>query len=111
MNILRYLRLKKGWSQENVASSINISKQGYSFYELGKIELSTPILHKLSELYGVSMEYIYERYVMNPPSDPKEDLRLLIHLFDLPASYREELLLSVCQEFSADKNSEEIKST
>ena len=72
------------------------------------MELPTTILYHLSHLYGVSMEYIHERYVLNTPSDPKEDIRLLIRLFELPPHYRNELISSVRQHSETDKNSGEI---
>ncbi len=52
------LRKKNGWSQENLAEEMNVSRQAVSKWESGK---SVPELDKmllLSELFGVSMDYL-----------------------------------------------------
>lgn len=51
---LRKLRLKAGYTQQNIADALNINRSTYTYYETGK---TTPDLHTLSmlaKMYGVS---------------------------------------------------------
>lgn len=57
-DILRQLRNEKGVSQQVVADYLNITKQAYSLYELGKREPDFETLLKLGEYFDVSTDYI-----------------------------------------------------
>lgn len=57
-DILRRLRTEKGISQQVVADYLNITKQAYSLYELGKREPDFETLLKLGEYFNVSTDYI-----------------------------------------------------
>lgn len=52
------LRDQKHLTMKDVADALNISQEVYGEYELGKADLPTEQLIKLSELYGVSIDYI-----------------------------------------------------
>lgn len=55
---LKDLREDKDLKQEDIAKMLNISRQYYSRYELGQVEL--PIRHyiKLAKFYDVSIDYL-----------------------------------------------------
>lgn len=55
---LRELRRKKDISQQVVADYLNITKQAYSLYELGKREPDFETLLKLGEFFDVSTDYL-----------------------------------------------------
>lgn len=55
---LKQLRKKNNLNQTQVANAIGVSQNAYSRYELGTSEPKYFILSKLSELYGVQIEYI-----------------------------------------------------
>lgn len=55
---LKKLRLEKGVSQQKVADYLNITKQAYSLYELGKREPDFETLLKLGEYFEVSTDYL-----------------------------------------------------
>ena len=57
-DILRQLRADKGVSQQVVADYLNITKQAYSLYELGKREPDFETLLKLGEYFNVTTDYI-----------------------------------------------------
>ena len=57
-DILRKLRAEKGVSQQVIADYLNITKQAYSLYELGKREPDFETLLKLGEYFTVSTDYI-----------------------------------------------------
>lgn len=58
MNNLKKLREAKGVSQQNVADYLGISRQAYSYYELGKRQADYETLLKLSEYFESSIERI-----------------------------------------------------
>ena len=50
---LRQLRLKKGYTQEQVAKALGINRTTYTKYETGVTQPSLEQLKKLSELFEV----------------------------------------------------------
>lgn len=58
MTNLRTIRMKKGYSQVEVAKELGISKQAYGKYELGKSEASYETLLKLAEFFDTTVEEI-----------------------------------------------------
>ena len=55
---IRNLRLERGMTQENVANGIGISRTCMANYETGKRHPDNLILKRLSQLLGVSVEYL-----------------------------------------------------
>ena len=58
MNKLLELRKEKGVRQIDIANMLKVSKQCYSNYENGLREPDFNTLQKLSEYFGVSIDYI-----------------------------------------------------
>ena len=56
--IITQLRKQEGLTQQQVADYLKIDRSNYSKYELGKLELSIPMLIALSNLYKVTTDYI-----------------------------------------------------
>lgn len=52
---LKKLRLAKGYSQAEVASKLNISRQAYQHYECGRRTPSTEYVNMLAELYNLQI--------------------------------------------------------
>ncbi|MBQ3419994.1 MAG: helix-turn-helix transcriptional regulator [Erysipelotrichaceae bacterium] len=52
------LREEKDWTQKEVALKLNISQRAYSHYENGTRQLPIDLLIKISQLYGVTTDYI-----------------------------------------------------
>ena len=50
------LRRKNGWSQEELAEKMNVSRQAVSKWESGVSDPSTSNLLALAKLYGISAE-------------------------------------------------------
>ena len=63
---LKVLRESKGMTQKYLANLLEISPAAYLFYEQGKSEPTIKNLKKLSEIFGVTIDYL---------------------LFDIPLSY------------------------
>lgn len=57
---LKELRKACGYSQEFVASHLNITRQTYSHYETGRIIPPTNSLYNLAKLYGIPVENLLD---------------------------------------------------
>ena len=57
---IRDLREDMDLKQSDVAKYLNCTQVCYSYYESGKRDIPTNILIKLSELFGVNIDYILE---------------------------------------------------
>lgn len=69
---LRKLRQKKNVSQQVVADYLNITKQAYSLYELGKREPDFETLLKLGEFFNVSTDYLLRGNVKTESIDDND---------------------------------------
>ncbi len=58
---LKELRLENGWTQQQVADKIGVSRVNYTRYELNASEPDFEILLKLADLFDVSLDYIFDR--------------------------------------------------
>lgn len=55
---IKELREERGYFQRNIADYLGCTQQTYSRYETGEVEPSVQVLAKLSEFFGVSVDYI-----------------------------------------------------
>ena len=55
---IREIREDKDLTQIQVAKYLDMSQTGYSQYEIGKNDIPTRVLIKLSLFYGVSVDYL-----------------------------------------------------
>jgi len=102
---LKYLRTNKGFSQQNMADFLGISRQGYGKYEDGKSEPDHNTLIKLSNYFNVTTDYLLgksdnpdlteeeafdafrndpslERWYKELPKSKEEDLRRLRKIWE-----------------------------
>lgn len=71
---LRELRKSYNYSQEFVASQLNITRQTYSHYETGRITPPVNSLHNLAKLYNISLDSFLEFLISDqdiPKSEPE----------------------------------------
>ena len=66
MNIFRELRKQKGLTQIELAKMVNVQQTTVSKWEVGRAVPDYPVLLKLAELYGVSVDYLLGREVITP---------------------------------------------
>ena len=57
---IRDLREDADLKQRDMAAYLNCSQVCYSHYELGKRDIPTDVLVRLSRYYGVSVDYLLE---------------------------------------------------
>lgn len=55
---LKIIRKKKKLNQQKVAMELNISREALSHYENGRREPSLALLIKMSDYFGVSIDYL-----------------------------------------------------
>lgn len=55
---LKYYRLRHGYSQEQLAEQLNVSRQAVTKWENGQSKPSSKNLHALADLYGISTEVL-----------------------------------------------------
>lgn len=94
---LKELRKSCGYSQEFVASHLNITRQTYSHYETGRITPPVNSLYNLAKLYGVPVENFLDlvvTYTINMDfalkqqtgnMDNNDDLNLFLEFTGTPA--------------------------
>ncbi len=58
---LRGVREDRDIRQKDIAKVLNVSQNTYSQYETGIISLTAEVLIKLSDFYGVSIDYLLDR--------------------------------------------------
>lgn len=66
---LQKLRKAKGWTQEDLASQISISRQALSKWEQGTVIPDTENVLQLSKVFGVSIDYL-----LNDDYESDEDI-------------------------------------
>lgn len=74
---IKELRLNKKVSQQEVADFLEVTKQAYSLYELGKRNVDNEALLKLSEYFGVSVDYLLGK-TDNKPEVSDDDIKFAL---------------------------------
>lgn len=59
-NNLRVLRAEQGWSQAELASRLEVSRQTVNAIETGRYDPSLPLAFKLARLFGRAIEDIFD---------------------------------------------------
>ncbi len=57
-DILRLERIKRGWTQEEVAKQIDMARSAYAAYENGEATPTTDNVLRLARLYNVTTDYL-----------------------------------------------------
>ena len=66
---LRSLREDNDLTQKQVGEILNMSQTGYNQYEIGKNDIPTKVLIKLSEFYNTSIDYLLGLTDIKAPTD------------------------------------------
>jgi len=59
-NRLKVLRAERDWSQSDLADALDVSRQTINALETGKYDPSLPLAFKISRLFGLPIEAIFE---------------------------------------------------
>jgi len=58
-NRLKVLRAERDWTQAQLASELEVSRQTVNAIEKGKFDPSLPLAFKVARLFGLSIEDIF----------------------------------------------------
>ena len=58
-NTLRTLRAERGWSQQDLAERLGVSRQSVNAIETGKYDPSLPLAFRIAELFGLAIEQVF----------------------------------------------------
>jgi putative transcriptional regulator len=56
---LRLLRAERGWSQQDLAERLEVSRQSVNAIETGKYDPSLPLAFRIAELFDRAIEEIF----------------------------------------------------
>jgi putative transcriptional regulator len=59
-NIIRALRTERGWSQQDLADKLDVSRQSVNAIETGKYDPSLPLAFALARLFGRNIEELFD---------------------------------------------------
>ncbi|MGN0554599.1 MAG: helix-turn-helix domain-containing protein [Candidatus Fimenecus sp.] len=59
---IKMLRKQNGYTQQQVANAVHISRSAYSQYEMGLKQPTIDTLYQLADLYKCSIDYLVGRY-------------------------------------------------
>ena len=105
---LKELRKVHGYTQDYVASALDIVRQTYSHYETGKRTPSYEILFKLAGLYGTSIDDLIQltieidrniSYDAPLPTQSSEDLASFLEYFNNPKNQKKYRFSLLCSSF------------
>ena len=60
-NRLRVLRAERGWSQQDLAGRLEVSRQSVNAIETGKYDPSLPLAFRIADVFALSIEDIFLR--------------------------------------------------
>lgn len=60
-NRLRVLRAEHGWSQQDLADRLGVSRQSVNAIEKGRYDPSLPLAFTISDVFGLPIEAIFLR--------------------------------------------------
>lgn len=78
MNRIRDLRAQRGWTQDDLASRLNLKRQAVGHYETGQRDIDSETILRLCDIFGCTADYLLGRSpVPSPELDPQEEALVL----------------------------------
>lgn len=97
---IRYLRIKRGLTQEQLGEVLGVQKSAIRKYESGTVEnIPRASIIKMSELFGVSPAYLMGWENETPTPELTEGERAWLELYRALSPEVSELFFPVLQEF------------
>ena len=59
-NRLRVLRAERAWSQQDLAERLEVSRQSVNAIETGRYDPSLPLAFRIADLFGMTIEEIFQ---------------------------------------------------
>ena len=60
-NRLRVLRAERGWSQQDLAERLEVSRQSVNAFETGRYDPSLPLAFRIADVFALTIEDIFQR--------------------------------------------------
>jgi putative transcriptional regulator len=60
-NRLKDLRAERGWSQQDLAERLEVSRQSVNAIETGRYDPSLPLAFRIAEIFGMMIEDIFQK--------------------------------------------------
>jgi putative transcriptional regulator len=60
-NRLKVLRAERDWSQQDLGDRLGVSRQSVNAIETGKYDPSLPLAFRISDLFAMPIEEIFQR--------------------------------------------------
>ncbi|MGF7154990.1 helix-turn-helix transcriptional regulator [Novosphingobium gossypii] len=60
-NRLKVLRAERGWSQQDLAERLEVSRQSVNAIETGRYDPSLPLAFRIADIFGMTIEEIFQR--------------------------------------------------
>ncbi|MEE4452344.1 helix-turn-helix transcriptional regulator [Novosphingobium resinovorum] len=60
-NRLKILRAERGWSQQDLAERLEVSRQSVNAIETGRYDPSLPLAFRIADVFGMTIEDIFLR--------------------------------------------------
>lgn len=76
-NRLRVLRAERGWSQQDLADRLEVSRQSVNAIETGKYDPSLPLAFRIADVFAMKIEEIFLRENDHDPLLPSPIARRL----------------------------------
>lgn len=106
MNRIRELRVAAGWRQQDLADKLKMAKTAVSKFELEQNDLSTEVIWKLCDVFGVTADYLLGRSSNPAPAISDEDAALLRAFHAAPPSVVTGIL-ALLQPYTQEKEADQ----
>ncbi|QDK34231.1 MULTISPECIES: helix-turn-helix transcriptional regulator [Sphingomonadaceae] len=60
-NHLKDLRARRGWSQQDLAERLDVSRQSVNAIETGRYDPSLPLAFRIAEIFDMRIEDIFQK--------------------------------------------------
>ena len=60
-NRLKVLRAERGWSQNDLAERLEVSRQSVNAIETGRYDPSLPLAFRIAEIFEMAIEDIFQK--------------------------------------------------
>lgn len=60
-NRLKVLRAERGWSQQDLAERLEVSRQSVNAIETGRYDPSLPLAFRIADLFQCAIEDVFQR--------------------------------------------------
>ena len=60
-NRLKVLRAERDWSQQDLATALEVSRQSVNAIETGRYDPSLPLAFRIADVFGLTIEDVFQR--------------------------------------------------